>query len=77
MNDTTAILLLSCPDQKGIVAKIANFIFANGGNIIDFEHHSDLEAGLFLSRIEWQLQEFNLPRDLIFLDVILVTFILK
>ena len=65
MNDTTAILLLSCPDQKGIVAKIANFIYANGGNIIDFVHHSDLEAGLFLSRLEWQLQEFNLPRDLI------------
>ncbi len=65
MNNTTAILLLSCPDQKGIVAKIANFIYANGGNIIDFVHHSDLEAGLFLSRLEWQLQEFNLPRDLI------------
>ena len=65
MDNANAILLVSCPDQKGIVAKIANFIYANGGNIIDFDHHSDLEAGLFLSRIEWQLQGFNLSRDLI------------
>ncbi|MEY2976101.1 MAG: formyltetrahydrofolate deformylase [Prochlorotrichaceae cyanobacterium] len=60
----TAILLLSCPDQKGLVAKIANFIYANGGNIIHSDHHSDSETGLFLSRIEWQLEGFNLSRDL-------------
>lgn len=65
MNLDTAILLVSCPDQQGLVAKIANFIYANGGNIIHADHHTDLEAGLFLSRIEWQLQGFNLPRDLI------------
>lgn len=61
----TATLLVSCPDQQGLVAKIANFIYANGGNIIHADHHTDLEAGLFLSRIEWQLQGFNLPRHLI------------
>ncbi|MBL1208704.1 formyltetrahydrofolate deformylase [Geminocystis sp. GBBB08] len=65
MSSDTATLLLSCPDQQGLVAKIANFIYANGGNIIHADHHTDLEAGLFLSRIEWQLQGFNLPRDLI------------
>lgn len=61
----TATLLVSCPDQQGLVAKIANFIYANGGNIIHADHHTDLEAGLFLSRIEWQLEGFNLPRHLI------------
>ncbi len=61
----TATILLSCPDQKGLVAKIANFIYANGGNIIHADHHTDLEANLFLSRIEWQLQGFNLPKELI------------
>lgn len=61
----TATLLVSCPDQQGLVAKIANFIYANGGNIIHADHHTDLEAGLFLSRIEWQLQGFNLPQHLI------------
>ncbi|NCO73828.1 MAG: formyltetrahydrofolate deformylase [Cyanobacteria bacterium] len=61
----TATLLVSCPDQQGLVAKIASFIYSNGGNIIHADHHTDLEAGLFLSRIEWQLQGFNLPKDLI------------
>ena len=61
----TATLLVSCPDKQGLVAKIANFIYANGGNIIHADHHTDLEAGLFLSRIEWQLDDFNLPKDLI------------
>ncbi len=65
MNLDTATLLVSCPDQQGLVAKIANFIYSNGGNIIHADHHTDLEAGLFLSRIEWQLEGFNLPRDLI------------
>jgi formyltetrahydrofolate deformylase len=65
MTIPTAILLVSCPDQQGLVAKIANFIYANGGNIIQADHHTDLEVGLFLSRIEWQLDGFNLPRDLI------------
>ncbi|MGK7873685.1 MAG: formyltetrahydrofolate deformylase [Xenococcaceae cyanobacterium] len=65
MNSPTATLLLSCPNQKGIVAKIANFIYSNGGNIIDADHHADLHGNLFLTRIEWQLDEFNLPRDVI------------
>ncbi|MBC5795167.1 MAG: formyltetrahydrofolate deformylase [Sphaerospermopsis sp.] len=60
-----ATLLISCPDQKGLVAKFANFIYANGGNIIDADQHTDFEAGLFLTRIEWLLDGFNLPRDLI------------
>jgi formyltetrahydrofolate deformylase len=61
----TATLLFSCPDRCGLVAKVANFIYANGGNIIHADHHTDFNAGLFLSRIEWQLEGFNLPRDLI------------
>lgn len=65
MTSPTATLLVSCPDQKGLVAKIANFIYANGGNIIHADQHTDFEAGLFLTRIEWQLEGFNLPRDLI------------
>ncbi|WP_071190170.1 formyltetrahydrofolate deformylase [Trichormus sp. NMC-1] len=62
---STATLLISCPDQRGLVAKIANFIYANGGNIIHADQHTDAAAGLFLTRIEWQLEGFNLPKDLI------------
>ncbi|WP_413199418.1 formyltetrahydrofolate deformylase [Nostoc piscinale] len=65
MSTTTATLLISCPDQRGLVAKIANFIYANGGNIIHADQHTDFSAGLFLTRIEWQLEGFNLPKDLI------------
>lgn len=61
----TATLLVSCPDRKGLVAKIANFIYANGGNIIHADQHTDFAAGLFLTRIEWQLEDFNLPREVI------------
>ncbi|MEA5507936.1 formyltetrahydrofolate deformylase [Halotia wernerae UHCC 0503] len=65
MTNPTATLLISCPDQRGLVAKIANFIYANGGNIIHADQHTDFAAELFLTRIEWQLDGFNLPRELI------------
>lgn len=62
---STATLLVSCPDQQGLVAKIANFIYANGGNIIHADQHTDTSAALFLTRIEWELEGFNLPREVI------------
>lgn len=61
----TATLLISCPDRPGLVAKIASFIYANGGNIIHADQHTDFATSLFLIRIEWQLQGFNLPREAI------------
>lgn len=61
----TATLLFSCPDRRGLVAKVANFIYSNGGNIIHADHHTDFNAGLFLTRIEWDIEGFNLPRELI------------
>jgi formyltetrahydrofolate deformylase len=65
MAGTTATLLISCPDQRGLVAKLSNFLYANGGNIVHADHHTDFIAGLFLTRLEWQLEEFKLPRELI------------
>ena len=65
MSESTATLLISCPDSPGLVAKIANFIYANGGNIIHADQHTDFATSLFLIRIEWQLQGFNLPREAI------------
>lgn len=61
----TATLLISCPDQRGLVAKFANFIYANGGNIVHADQHTDFAVGLFLTRLEWQLDGFHLPRELI------------
>jgi formyltetrahydrofolate deformylase len=65
MTNSTATLLISCPDQRGLVAKFANFIYSNGGNIIHADQHTDFAAGLFLTRIEWQVEGFNLPREFI------------
>ena len=65
MSESTATLLISCPDSPGLVAKIANFIYANGGNIIHADQHTDFATSLFLIRIEWQLNGFNLPREAI------------
>jgi len=60
----TATLLVSCNDRKGLVARISDFIYRNGGNILDFDHHTDLEAGVFLARIEWELKDFQIPGPL-------------
>ncbi len=65
MTSPTATLLISCPDQQGLVAKIANFIYANGGNIVHADQHRDSPSELFLTRIEWQLEGFNLHRELV------------
>jgi formyltetrahydrofolate deformylase len=65
MTTNTATLLISCPDQRGLVAKFANFIYTNGGNIVHADQHTDFASGLFLTRIEWQLDGFNLSRELI------------
>ncbi len=65
MSDPTAILQLICPDRPGLVSELSGWVAANGGNIRHADHHTDLGAGLFLSRIEWQLEGFGLPRDAI------------
>jgi formyltetrahydrofolate deformylase len=58
-----AILLLSCPDQKGITAAVTEFVFKRGGNIMDAAQHADAESGAFFMRIEWQLQGFSVHRE--------------
>ena len=58
----TAILQLICPDRPGLVSELSGWVAANGGNIRHADHHTDSGAGLFLSRIEWDLEGFGLPR---------------
>ena len=59
----SAILLVSCPDRKGIVREIASFIATNNGNIIHFDQHIDFQKGIFFARVEWDITEFRIPRD--------------
>ncbi len=57
-----AILLITCPDQPGIVTTVSNFIFQQGGNIVDSDQHTDLETGVFFMRLEWELEKFKLSK---------------
>jgi formyltetrahydrofolate deformylase len=62
-NSDTAILSMYCPDQSGIVSKITEFLFQNNGNIIYLDQHVDHQEKVFFMRIEWELQNFTIPRD--------------
>jgi len=59
----TAILLVSCPDQPGIVAVVSAFLCENQGNIVDVDQHVDSEYGVFLMRVEWETSGFAVARD--------------
>lgn len=59
----TAILLIDCPDRKGIVAAIADFLYAHGANILHADQHQDNNLGLFFMRVEWALEDFDLPAE--------------
>jgi formyltetrahydrofolate deformylase len=65
MRSPTAILQVICPDRPGLVHELSGWVAANGGNIRHADHHTDAGAGLFLSRIEWLLEGFGLPRTAI------------
>lgn len=56
----SAILLIECPDRKGLVAAIADFIFQYNGNILHSEQHQAAELNLFLSRVEWDVAGFQM-----------------
>jgi formyltetrahydrofolate deformylase len=61
MKKKSAVLLLSCPDRKGVVASISGFVFQHGGNILHADEHSDVDSGTFLMRVEFDPAEFDVP----------------
>jgi formyltetrahydrofolate deformylase len=56
----SAILLLTCPDRKGLVATISDFVFRHNGNILHADEHGDAESGLFLMRVEFDPAQFDI-----------------
>ena len=58
----TAILLLHCPDRKGIISEVTRFITDNGGNIVYLDQYVDQVDSMFFMRIEWELDGFRIPR---------------
>ena len=59
----TAILLLHCPDKPGIITEITKFITDNNGNIVYLDQYVDRQDGVFFMRIEWEMDEFIIPRE--------------
>ena len=59
----SAVLLVTCPDRKGEVASIADFVYRHNGNIIHADEHADEESGLFLMRVEFDPKDFDIPLD--------------
>jgi formyltetrahydrofolate deformylase len=57
----SAILLLSCPDRKGVVASVSGFIYQHGGNILHADEHSDVDSETFLMRVEFDPAELDIP----------------
>jgi len=56
-----AVLLLSCPDRRGLVSMLSQFVFERGGNIVDLDEHVDPVERRFFIRISWSLEEFSIP----------------
>jgi len=56
----SAILLVQCPDRKGLDATIAEFIYRYDGNILHFEQHQAGEGRYYCARVEWDLEGFRL-----------------
>ncbi|MFA9409371.1 MAG: formyltetrahydrofolate deformylase [Candidatus Dadabacteria bacterium] len=59
----SATLLIHCPDKKGLVSAITEFIFKNDGNILYLDQHVDAEQNVFFMRVEWDLANFTIPTD--------------
>ncbi len=72
MSVKTVILQFICPDKPGLVSDLASWIASKNGNIRHADHHTDADAKLFLSRIEWDLDGFLLDKNQIYFEVILL-----
>jgi formyltetrahydrofolate deformylase len=59
----TGILLLTCPDRKGLVAAVSDFVVRHGGNIVHADQHTDREARVFVQRVEFELDGLDLARE--------------
>ena len=62
MKPSTATLLVSCPDRRGLVAALAQLLYGHGANILDADQHTDLAAGQFFQRIRFDTSEMHTDR---------------
>ena len=53
---------MHCPDVKGIVHSVTEFVLTNQGNIVKLDQHVDEDEDRFFMRVEWDLTEFSIPQ---------------
>jgi formyltetrahydrofolate deformylase len=58
---TSVVLLISCPDRKGLVATVSDFIYRHGGNILHTDEHTDADSAWFLMRVEFDPSGLDVP----------------
>jgi formyltetrahydrofolate deformylase len=51
----SAVLLIDCPDRRGLVSRVSTLLYQHGANILHADQHQDHELGLFFMRVEWAL----------------------
>jgi formyltetrahydrofolate deformylase len=56
----SVVLLIDCPDRKGLVARVSGLLYEHGANILHADQHRDQDLGLFFMRVEWELDGFDL-----------------
>jgi formyltetrahydrofolate deformylase len=59
----SATLLIYCPDRKGLVAAVTDFISRHDGNILHLDQHVDTQENVFFMRVEWDLANFHISRE--------------
>ncbi len=59
----SAVLLIDCPDQRGLVARVSTLLYERGANILHADQHQDHALGLFFMRVEWALNGTANGRD--------------
>ena len=59
----TATLRIQCPDRRGLVVAVSEFLLHHGANLVHSDQHTDSAAGMFLQRVEWELDGFELALD--------------
>lgn len=57
----TTILLIQCPDQKGIISDVTSFVYEHKGNIVYIDQYVDRENAAFFMRLEAELDEEQFP----------------
>lgn len=57
------ILKIDCPDQPGIVAKVAGYVSLHSGNLVEFAQFSDKLNGRFFARLEIETEGLAVETD--------------